>query len=751
MTTYSVVGKPVTREDGPDKVSGSHVYPADVILPRMIFGKVLRSPFPHARITHIDTSRAARLTGVRAVVTGQDLPGMRVGRYLRDVPPLAEGKVRFVGEKVVAVAADDPDIAEEALTLIDVEYEPLPAVFDPLEAMQPGAPMVHEGSPTYETSSGPVQPQGNIVYQSSWAGGDLEQGFRESDLIFEHTFTTPWVHQGYMEPYSCVVDVDDSGHVQVWANNKQPFRLRWQLAGALGVPEEQITVNPVGIGGDFGGKAGAMNVPLAHALAQRAGRPVQMIMSYIEELMAGNPRHPSVVTIKTGMKKDGRFWAREAKVIYNGGAYGGFRGSLNLSGSRQAGGGPYRVPNFRIDSYMVYTNNVPCGSYRAPGEPQAVFAVESHTDMIAREMGLDPYELRLRNVVQEGDTSGTGQFFQHVRGEETLRRAAEAADWGGPKAGPYVGRGMALGQRPQGQAVFTAKVELDESGRATLYSTVPDTGVGFYTVARQVIAEDLGIPVEDVGISRIDTDRVPFDTGAGAGTSVGAAHAALGAAQEVRQKLTGLAAEFFGWPEERIVFRGRRVFVDGDDSRGVTTGELAARAVAAMGGPITGEMTTSAEEPEVTSYCAQVAEVEVDPETGQIKLNRITTAHDVGTIFNPLGHQGQISGAVIQGLGYALMEELQSEEGRISTLSLGDVKIPTAPDIPELVTVLVEHTDGNGPYQGKAIGENPISPVAPAIANAVYDAVGVRIQDLPITAEKVLSALKRMGRVTRAY
>ncbi|MCH8226122.1 MAG: xanthine dehydrogenase family protein molybdopterin-binding subunit, partial [Chloroflexi bacterium] len=456
MTTYEVVGRPVTREDGPEKVSGAYLYPADVARPGMIFGKVLRSPFPHARIVRIDASRASGLPGVRAVVTGQDLPGMRVGRFLRDVPPLAEDKVRFVGEKVAAVAADDPDIAEEALLLIDVEYEQLPAVFDPLEAMAPGAPVVHEGNPSYDSSSGPVEPQGNIVYHNSWSGGDLEQGFGESDFIFEHTFTTPWVHQGYIEPYSCIVEVDDSGRVQVWANNKQPFRLRWQLAGALGLPEDQITVNPCGIGGDFGGKAGAMNVPVAHALAHRSGRPVQMVMSYIEELMAGNPRHPSVVTIKTGMKNDGRFWARQAQVVYNGGAYGGFRGSLNLSGGRQAGGGPYRIPNFQIDSYMVYTNNVPCGSYRAPGEPQAVFAVESHTDMIAAEMGLDPYELRLRNVVQEGDVSGTGQRFEHLHGEETLRRAAEAAGWSAPKGGthvgpaPHFGRGMALGQRPQG-------------------------------------------------------------------------------------------------------------------------------------------------------------------------------------------------------------------------------------------------------------------------------------------------------------
>jgi carbon-monoxide dehydrogenase large subunit len=742
-----VLGIPVTREDGPDKVSGSHLYSADVLLPGMIVGKVLRSPYPHARIVNIDTSRAERVPGVHAIITGKDMTGMLLGRVLQDVPPLAVDKVRYVGEKVAAVAATDADAAEEALNLIDVEYEPLPAVFDALEAMQPGAPLVHEGPPTYDAwmgrNSRPVQPDGNVVSRNSWSGGDLERGFQESDLIFENTFTTPWVHQGYMEPYTCMVAADDSGHVQVWANNKQPYRLRWQLARYLKLPEEHVTVNPCGIGGDFGGKAGIMNVPLAYELSRRSGRPIQMVMTYIEELMAGNPRHASTVTVKTGMKRDGRLWASQSQVVFNGGAYGGYRGQTNLSGGRQVGGGPYRVPNFQIDNYMVYTNNMPCGSYRSPGEPQAVFAIESHIDMIAKEMGLDPYEIRLKNVVQEGDTAGTGEKYLHVRGEETLRTAAESANWGGPKTGPNFGRGISFGQRPQGRAVFTGRVSMDEEGRATVSSTTPDTGVGFYTVARQMVSEDLGIPVSDVRVAHVDTDQVVFDTGAGAGTSVGAAQAALGAAQQVRQKLTGLAAEFYGWAEERIVFRNGRVFAEGDPEQGVPIAELAARSVAALGSAIDGETTTDAEEPPVTSYTAQVADVEVDPETGQVTVHRITTAHDVGTIYNPLGHQGQIDGAVIQGLGYAVMEELQSEEGRVSTLSLGEVKIPTVQDIPELITVLVQNPEGNGPYDGKAIGENPIAPVAPAIANAVYDAVGVRITNLPITSEKVLAALRR--------
>jgi CO/xanthine dehydrogenase Mo-binding subunit len=545
-----------------------------------------------------------------------------------------------------------------------------------------------------------------------------------------------------MEPYACVVDIDDAGRIQVWANNKVPYTLRKQLAGALGITEDRILVNPCGIGGDFGGKSPAMNVPLACLLAQRTGRPVKMIMSYIEELKAGNPRHPSVITIKTGVKQDGRFWARESRVVYDGGAYSGFRGRPGLAGSRDAAGGQYHIPNFQIDSYMIYTNNVPCGSYRAPGQPQVAFAVESHTDMIARAMGLDPYELRLRNVVRDGQVCATGASYQHLRGEETLRAAAEAAGWGSPKPGPYVGRGMSLGQRPQGQSVYSARVTMDENARVTFYTLVPETGTGVHTVGRQVVAEDLGVPIEDVRAVQMDTDGGPDDSGAGSGSSVGGTHAALGAAQGVRRELTLMAAEFYGWPEERIMFREGRVFVEGDPGQGVPLRELAARVVAASGESISFAMTTRAEEPDVTCFCAQVAEVAVDPETGEVSLTRFITAHDVGTIHNPLTHQGQIEGAVVQGLGYALMEELLSEDGQISTLSMGDVKMPTIRDIPELITVLVESPGGNGPYGAKTIGEQPLPPVAPAIANAVQDAVGIRIQDLPITAEKVLAALR---------
>ncbi len=768
VTFYSVIGQPVARGEGGDKVSGKAVYPADIALPGMLWGKVLRSPFPHARIVRIDTTRASRVPGVHTVLTGRDLPDRRVGRRLRDMPVLARDKVLFVGEKVAAVAAEDSDAAEEALLLIDVEYEELPAVFDPLEAMTETAPVLHEGMASYEGLPQPASSINNVFAHNIWAKGDVESGFLESDLVFEHTFTTQLMHQAYIEPHACVVSVDPSqkdGRVQVWVNNKDPFVLRTQLAAVWGMPEDRIRLNPCSIGGDFGGKGSFMDVPLCYYLALHSRRPVKMVMGYIQELMAGNPRHPARITLKTGVKRDGRLWARQARVVFNSGAYGAFKPTVYLRGADHSGGA-YRIPHVHIESYMAYTNNIPCGHMRAPAKPQVIFAVESHMDMIAHEMGLDPYDFRLRNVLRDGDASPTGERWHNIRAEEALRRAAEAAQWGTPpsslaKGGgrgvgkSSVGRGIAISDLVQGTGQFAARVTLDEHGKATLVMALWDTGTGSHTILRQMVAEELAIPVEDVGIALQDTDALPFSSGSGGSrVTYTAGQAVLGAAIGLRKKLTALAAELYGWPEERIVLRQGRVFVEEGPERGVPLRELAARAIAAVQvhgepvepSPLVGEMTYTSTPSEVTSFCAQVAEVEVDPETGQVTVNKMVTAHDVGTVINPLAHQGQIEGGVVQGLGYALMEEMKTEEGRISTLSLGEYKIPTIKDVPELVTVLLEESpSGPAPYHGKGIGEASNIPVAGAIANAVYDAIGVRITDLPITAEKVLFAIKGKG------
>ena len=755
VATFSVIGQPVTRAEGPDKVTGQSQYAADVARPGMLWGKVLRSPFPHAKILNIDTSRAKQLPGVHAVITGAELPDRRVGRLLRDIPVLARDKVLFAGEKVVAVAAESPDLAEEALLLVDVEYEPLPPIFDPLQAMEDSAPTIHENMESYAGLPQPPSGINNVFAHNTWCKGEIQRGFAEADLVIEHTFNAQMMHQAYIEPHACVVEVDDGGRVQIWANNKGPFMLRDQLAAVWDLPKERIRVNPTSIGGDFGGKGSFMDVPLCYHLALHSGRPVKMVMDYIQELMAGNPRHPGIITIKTGLKRDGRIWARQAKTVFNSGAYGAFKPRVHLRGADHSGG-PYNIPHVQIDSYMVYTNNVPCGHMRSPAKPQVGFAVESHMDMIAQELGLDPYELRLRNILKPGDTSPVGEAWQDIRAEETLRTAARAAGWGqtknssgksaGESAGNRIGfgRGIAIADQTQGSGQSAATVSMDASGQVTLFMSLWDTGTGASTVMRQVAAEALTIPVDDVAIVIRDTDAVDFESGPGGSrVTFTAGPAVLGAANELKERLGLLAAEYLSSPVELVQQRSDgQFFASGQSERVVSVKEIAGRAVPATGQPLTGQMTYTSPPSEMTSYAAQVAEVEVDRDTGMVTVNKIYTAHDVGTVLNPITHQGQIEGGVIQGLGYAIMEELVSEEGQVSTLSLGDYKIPTMPDIPELETLLLESSAGQAPYQTKGIGENSNIPVAGAIANAVFDAVGVRIMDLPITAEKVLKALK---------
>ncbi len=752
VTSYSVVGQPVVRGEGAEKVSGQTIYTSDVALPGMLWGKALRSPLPYARIVSIDITRAAQLPGVHAVITGQDLPDRRVGRLLRDCPVLAKDQALFVGEKVAAVAAEDPDIAEEALLLIEVEYEELPAVFDPLEAMEDSAPTLHKNLAAYPGLPQPRSSINNVFAHNVWDKGEIERGFAESDLVFEHTFTTQLMHQAYLEPHACVVDIDASGRVQVWANNKGPFMLREQLAAVWDLPQEQILINPCSIGGDFGGKGSFMDVPLCYYLARAAGRPVKMVMDYLQELQAGNPRHPGSITLKTGMKADGRIWARQARTVFNSGAYGAFKPRVHLRGADHSGG-PYRIPHVHIDSYMVYTNNVPCGHMRAPAKPQVTFAVEAHMDLIARAMGLDPYEFRMLNILREGDTNPVGEAWLNIRAGDTLRQAAEAAEWRKPKAtsstGAYLGRGLAISDQPPGSGQSSAEVTLDADGKATLLMSLWDTGTGAHTVLRQVVAETLTIPIEDVGVIIQDTDAVPFESGPGGSrVTYTSGQSTLGAAEDLREQLTVLAAEYLGSAADSVTLQAGQ-FSAGDGSASGGAGspsmslrDVAAQAVAALGKPLAGHKTYTAPPSEYTSYCAQAAEVEVDPETGQVTVKRLVTAHDIGTVLNPLTHQGQIEGGVIQGLGYALMEELETAEGRIATLSLGDYKIPTIKDIPELVTVLLEPAGGPAPFQSKGIGESSNTPVAGAIANAVYDAIGVPLTQLPITAERVLLALK---------
>jgi CO/xanthine dehydrogenase Mo-binding subunit len=720
------------------------MYPADVNPPGTLVGRCLRSPYAYARLVSIDTSAARQLPGVHAVLTGFDLPETLVGRFLRDFPVLARDVVRFAGQKVAAVAAEDADIAEEALNRIAVEYEELTPVLDPVEAMRPDAPVLHPDFMSYAGRVEGPQEHPNVTAHAVWKKGNVEEGFADADYVFAHTFRTQRQHQGYIEPHACVVSVDQEGRVQVWVNSKMPFQVRKQLAEGIDHPETMIRVNPAFIGGDFGGKGGFMDTHVGYWLARATGRPIRMVMSYTEELMAANPRHPAVMTFKTGVKRDGTITARHARLVFDSGAYAAFKPARGVTyGPRCLG--PYKVAHARIDAYMVYTNRVPCGSMRSPGDPQSIFASEAQIDLVARELGMDPYDFRMRNLVRDGDESPLGKHWHHVMGSRVLEAAAQAAAYHQPRPvipGKKVGRGMAIWERHIGAGRSVAKVAVDTNGAVTLYTSLRDTGSGFYTVLRQIVGQELGVPYNAIRLQTWSTDEAVFDTGVGGSrvTNVGG-NAAYGAARAVREKLAALAAEQYGWTASDVTFQDQQMAVPGQPAVSL------AAVVAQAGGPVQAEHTHNAESDEhLTVFCAQVAEVEVDEDTGQVKLTRFTTAHDVGTILNPIAHQGQIEGAVMQGIGYALMEELQYDEGKVSNVSLGEYKLPTIGDIPELRTVLVRSA-GNGPtpYGGKAIGEQPISSVAPAIVNAVLDATGISLKELPITAEKVFNALRAGG------
>jgi CO/xanthine dehydrogenase Mo-binding subunit len=737
MATYSVIGKPITRPDGIDKVTGRGRYTADQILPGTVWGRTLHSPHAHARIVRIDTSEARKLPGVHAVITGADIVAGPWGRAIKDVPVLAVDRVRFVGERLAAVAADDEDIAQQAIDLIEVEYEELPAVFDVLEALSDSAPLLHPDFASYPGGK-PLEKPSNAYSSASNEKGDIEQGFGEADVIVENTYTTPRQHHAYLETQSVLINLEDDV-VQVWTCSKAPYDTRSSLAIATTVPADNVVFNHSYIGGDFGGKATPANLPICYFLAKATGRPVLMVHDYIEEFMAANPRHSTVIKLRTGVKRDGTITAHHAQAFVNTGAYAGYKPLGIIGGSvRAAAAGPYKMANVRLESNEVYTNTVPCGHMRSPGEPQGAFAIESHVDEVARAIDMDPYEFRLRNVVMDGDENPMGAKHHDLRGRETLEAAAETAGYHDPKP-QYVGRGVAMCERAPGGGVGTLAVTLEEDGTIVLGTPIFDQGTGTYATLRQVVAEEMGVTPERVRVEYWNTGSVPYDSGIGGmrATRVNTL-VAYQAAQDTKDGLLTLASEHLGWPADRLVLRGEEIRRT-DQEEAIRWTELLSQA----GKTVTGRGQVDEKgRTEVTCFAVQIAEVQVDPETGAVKLLGFTTAHDTGQIVNPLGHQGQINGGLMQGIGYGLMEELLLEEGHVTTLSFGDYKIPTMADIPPLKTVVLEPGEGVGPYGIKGIGETPNTPTAAAIANAVADAIGVRIRDLPVTAEKVYRAVK---------
>ncbi len=742
---YRTVGKALPRIEGFGKVTGQTKYAADLPFEGLLWAKVLRSPIPHGRIKKIDTSKAKALPGVRAVLTGVDVPNIFVGTRVKDQPVLVSDRVRYFGDAVAAVAADSEAIAEQALTLIDVDYEELAAVYDPLEALQPTSPLLHEDRSKFKNA--PPVPEGmskhNLQSYTQWKHGDSAEAFKNVAHVFEHTFRTPLSHHGYLEPCACTVKAHSDGRVEVWAANKGPWGLRDQMADDFGITKEKIKIHIIHVGGDFGAKASLIDVPVAYYLSKATGRPVKLVFDYTDEILAGGHRHPSVITLRTGVNEDGTFAAINATIHFSGGAYGSQKANPQvtvLGGRRLAS--MYRVPAIQVDTYCAYTNQVPCTQSRTPGSPQVVFAVESQIDIIAKELGIDPIELRRRNVLQEGDSSPMGEKWQHILAGETLERAIKASGWQKGKRKAHRGWGVAMYERgaPEGKASTALTLETD--GKVNILTGVPDVGPGYYTIIQQIVCEVLGLEPPRVGVKFEDTDSLPFDPGTGGSKQTNtSAHAVYKAAREVRDKLIGLAARELGCRPEDIQQDGTKL--KAPNKRSTTTEQMILLAVKENGGPIFHlTMFEPRDMPKVTGFAAQVAEVEVDPATGQIRLVNITTAHDTGVVLNRLTLQGQVDGAVVNGLGFALMEENPMVDGKIATLTLGEAKLPCIQDMPPLKTILLETPTGPTPFAGKAIAENPNVPTAAAIANAIADATGARIFDLPLTAEKVYRALR---------
>jgi CO/xanthine dehydrogenase Mo-binding subunit len=733
-----VVGRPTPRVEGQLKVTGKALYSADLNLPGILWGKVLRSPISYGLIKSIDVSKAREVRGVHAVISGEDVTGLRIGRCIYDTPVLADGVVRFIGEKVAAVAAETEEAAEQALELIEVEYEEMPPVLDPFEALKPNAPILHPDLLSYRGLPVPVEKPGNVFAYLRWGKGDVEAGLKEADVIVENTFTTQVTHQSYLEPHACVVKTESSGGAEIWCCSKTPFAVRTQLSNCIGIDKEKLVFHPLHIGGDFGGKGGFMDVPVAYFLSLKSGRPVRMVMDYAEELLAGNPRHPSVIKVKTGVKKDGTIVAHHLDFVFDSGAYGSMKPAGYLIGASTCAG-PYKIANCLIEERMVYTNKVPCGHMRAPGDPQGFFANESQMDIVARKLGMDPTEFKRKNMLRDGDETPTGGHIAHIRGVEALENAIQLSGYRKPKP-KNVGRGLSFSEWSPSGGEGNVFVTIDETGEVKVSSPVVDQGGGVLTVIVEVVGEELRVPADKIQLTQLDSTAVPSDGGVGGSRATRVyGNAAYDAGVKARTEILGIAAEKFGVKEAELEIADNLV-IHRSTKRRLSFAEI----VRAKGEPIRVKgYYKSSEKAHDASVSAQIAEVHVDPETGKVTLCQMISAHTTGKVINPLMHQGQVEGGVVFGLGYALTEEVLFDGGRVSTTNFGEFKIPTIMDIPPLKTSVMETVPhGPGPYNSLAIGEVANVPVAAAVANAVADACGVRITDLPITAEKVYQALK---------
>jgi len=770
MEEYSVVGKRLPDKDAPQKVTGQAQFANDIALSGMLTGKILRSPYPHARILNIDTSRAERLSGVKCVITGKDTSGILYGSIAGayDEYPLAIGKVRYVGDAVAAVAAIDEDTAEDALELISVEYEELPAVYDPEEAMKDGAPQVHD-----KTSSPNMHDEKhNIGRYVAREYGDMAKGWAEADHIREDRFVTPAQAHAAMEPHSAIASFDNAGNLTHWVDSQIPFYIRYNLAKVLAIPESKVRVIKPFVGGGFGAKTQMFaKDPCAALLSRLTGRPVRITYTREEVFIATISNYPLIIYMRTGMKKDGTITAQHMKLIYDNGAHNSTAPRMLTFPRRDI---VYKTPSWGYEGIVVYTNKTPSGPRRGHTTPERMWAAETQLNMMVADLGLDPIEFRLKNFVYPGFVNVRGMNICSTAVKECLEGVVQQSGWQEKrgKMGPYRGIGIACtdfgggttgvasrrGEAAGGGSALnpiTATIKLNSDGRVTLFTGAADIGQGSNSTMAQIAAEVLGLSQDDITVISSDTALTPLDHGSfGSRVTKNVGHTVKEAAAEARRQLLEAIAKVTEVGENDLEIRGGQVYIKGRAEPTMAFSQALKMIQRILKLPITATFRYHPDEyfaqltPATSpAYYVHAAEVEVDPETGKVRVLRITYANDSGTEINPMRVEGQMDGSVQMGVGMTLGEGYVLDKGQMMNASFLHYFFPTAVDMPEVKPVHVDATDPRGPFGAKEAGEGAVCPAAPAITHALYDAIGVWFKELPVTPENVLRALeeKRLG------
>ncbi len=745
---YKVIGTRPIRHDGVDKVTGRAIYGADFQITGLLHGRVLRSPHAHARIVSIDTSRAEAHPGVKGVVTAQDLPpaedkmadlgeGAVSLKYLCD-NILASDKVLYKGHAIAAVAATNPHIAEEACQRIDVEYEVLPPVLEVRQAMEPDAPLLHENLKTSSLGETADKPS-NVASHLQHKKGDIEKGFAEADLVIDREFVTGTVHQGYIEPHNATALYNPDGQLTVWCSTQGAFTVREQLAEILQYPISKIKVVPLEIGGGFGGKINVYVKPLAALLAKKTGKPVKVLMDRADVFEATGPTPASYITIKMGATKDGKITAAQTSLVFEAGAYPG----SPVGAGAMCVFAPYNIENVLIDGYDVVVNKPKTAPYRAPGATNAAFGTETVVDELAEKLNIDPLEIRFINGAKEGDRRADGPIYPRIGFIETLEEIKAHPHYTAPNGKKYHGRGIAAGFWFNIGLESSVTINVNPDGTINLVEGSTDIGGTRASIAMQA-AEVLGIPAESVNPTVVDTNSIGYTavTG-GSRTTYATGYAAYEAAQDVVQQMTARAAKLWDVDETNVQFAdGEFSSINGKEEQ-ISFRDLSAR-LGETGGPVVGRATVN---PAGAggAFATHVVDLEVDVETGKVEILRYTATQDAGKAIHPSYVEGQIQGGVVQGIGWALNEEyIYNAEGAMTNASFLDYRMPTCLDLPMIDAVIVEVPNPGHPYGVRGVGEVPIVPPPAAIANAIYDAIGIRMTELPMSPNRLLKAMGKI-------